>query len=158
MWPFWLKVAIGILNVVLAGVGWLGWARVEDGRRWILWGIVAYFVVFLAIYAHLRKRFCPLVTVATALEANSWMRRQSTSINFRSKENDDNTAQLNSTPTQSASEASAPRRVNGNRNSNFNISHAYLFTSLSSALSMLLTLFPTGVDGLVCIRCVHVHT
>jgi len=105
MWPFWLKVAIGILNVVLAGVGWLGWARVEDGRRWILWGIVAYFVVFLAIYAHLRKRFCPLVTVATALEANSWMRRQITSINFRSKENDDNTAQLNSAPP-------APRQLN----------------------------------------------
>jgi len=45
------------------------------------------------------------VTVATALEANSWMRRQITSINFRSKENDDNTAQLNSAPP-------APRQLN----------------------------------------------
>jgi len=59
MWPFWLKVAIGILNVVLAGVGWLGWARVEDGRRWILWGIVAYFVVFLAILCTLKETFLP---------------------------------------------------------------------------------------------------
>lgn len=39
MWPFWLKVAFGILNVVLAGVAWFAWRRVEDARRWMLWGI-----------------------------------------------------------------------------------------------------------------------
>lgn len=46
MWPFWLKVAIGILNVVFAGIAWLGWRRVEDGRRWMLWVIAVYFMVF----------------------------------------------------------------------------------------------------------------
>lgn len=46
MWPFWLKVSFGILNVVLAGVAWFGWTRVDDARRWVLWGVAAYFVVF----------------------------------------------------------------------------------------------------------------
>lgn len=45
-WPFWLKVAFGILNVILSGVAWFGWRRVEEGRRWILLLIAVYFVGF----------------------------------------------------------------------------------------------------------------
>ena|GEM_PF-2995334 len=45
-WPFWLKVLFGILNVALSGVVWFGWRKPEDGRRWILWGILLYFLVF----------------------------------------------------------------------------------------------------------------
>jgi len=52
-----------------------------------------------------------------------------------------NVAQLSSNSKRERSER-APRRVRGQLNSNFNVYPSSLFTTLSSALSMLLTLFP----------------
>jgi hypothetical protein len=46
MWPFWLKVVFGVLNIALSGVVVFGWRKAEDGRRWILGAIAVYFLVF----------------------------------------------------------------------------------------------------------------
>jgi hypothetical protein len=45
MWPFWLKVALGIFDVLLSAVAWFWWTRPEQGRRWLLWAIALYLLL-----------------------------------------------------------------------------------------------------------------
>jgi hypothetical protein len=46
--PFWLQVAFGVLNCLLASVAiWLWWPKRETDRKWLWIGALYFFLFWL---------------------------------------------------------------------------------------------------------------